>query len=274
MNGDPSCYDPTIYYSATSRVVAGTTSAATAVAAAAAGNGLASSTSNDITTLAPFAAAQPTDYTAVNYDLYRYNYYPPYAGQATSSSGFYPELTSFGAQRNIEFTPVGADVKDISIKQEKDDIHLGSTTITSDDGTMDVNDPGNPPRRSKLDRRKAATMRERRRLRKVNEAFEVVKQRTCPNPNQRLPKVEILRSAIEYINKLEDMLGAQGKMTKIMAQNQAMSIHPTGNTEYIFQGNTTAAAFPSTFDNNVSYQEDDLSSDDEPDSPLASGNTS
>lgn len=40
-----------------------------------------------------------------------------------------------------------------------------------------------------VDRRKAATMRERRRLRKVNEAFEVVKQRTCANPNQRLPKV-------------------------------------------------------------------------------------
>uniref|UniRef100_A0A0K0D4Z6 Myoblast determination protein 1 homolog n=1 Tax=Angiostrongylus cantonensis TaxID=6313 RepID=A0A0K0D4Z6_ANGCA len=40
-----------------------------------------------------------------------------------------------------------------------------------------------------VDRRKAATMRERRRLRKVNEAFEIVKQRTCPNPNQRLPKV-------------------------------------------------------------------------------------
>ncbi|PIO56311.1 hypothetical protein TELCIR_22290, partial [Teladorsagia circumcincta] len=39
-----------------------------------------------------------------------------------------------------------------------------------------------------MDRRKAATMRERRRLRKVNEAFEIVKQRTCPNPNQRLPK--------------------------------------------------------------------------------------
>lgn len=57
-----------------------------------------------------------------------------------------------------------------------------------------------------IDRRKAATMRERRRLRKVNEAFEVLKKRTCPNPNQRLPKVEILRNAIEYIESLEDML--------------------------------------------------------------------
>ncbi|CAH1799641.1 unnamed protein product [Owenia fusiformis] len=57
-----------------------------------------------------------------------------------------------------------------------------------------------------VDRRKAATQRERRRLRKVNEAFEVLKRRTCPNPNQRLPKVEILRNAIEYIENLEDLL--------------------------------------------------------------------
>ena len=50
-----------------------------------------------------------------------------------------------------------------------------------------------------VDRRKAATMRERRRLRRVNEAFEILKRRTCPNPNQRLPKIEILRHAIDYI---------------------------------------------------------------------------
>jgi len=52
----------------------------------------------------------------------------------------------------------------------------------------------------------AATMRERRRLRKVNEAFEALKRRTCPNPNQRMPKVEILRTTIEYIESLEEML--------------------------------------------------------------------
>ncbi|XP_066144909.1 myogenic-determination protein [Euwallacea fornicatus] len=57
-----------------------------------------------------------------------------------------------------------------------------------------------------IDRRKAATLRERRRLRKVNEAFEVLKRRTCNNPSQRLPKVEILRSAIEYIEYLEEIL--------------------------------------------------------------------
>ncbi|KAJ8958064.1 hypothetical protein NQ318_002076 [Aromia moschata] len=93
-----------------------------------------------------------------------------------------------------------------------------------------------------IDRRKAATLRERRRLRKdaaknqtrtirslsvehelafghpflsgtvdpfgdpVNEAFEMLKKRTCNNPGQRLPKVEILRSAIEYIEYLEEIL--------------------------------------------------------------------
>ncbi|KAJ8392275.1 hypothetical protein AAFF_G00076390 [Aldrovandia affinis] len=55
-------------------------------------------------------------------------------------------------------------------------------------------------------RRKAATLRERRRLRKINEAFEALKRKTVPNPSQKLPKVEILRSAIGYIEKLQDLL--------------------------------------------------------------------
>uniref|UniRef100_A0A1I8IH24 BHLH domain-containing protein n=1 Tax=Macrostomum lignano TaxID=282301 RepID=A0A1I8IH24_9PLAT len=62
-----------------------------------------------------------------------------------------------------------------------------------------------------VDRRKAATMRERRRLRKVNDAFEALKRRTSANPSQRMPKVEILRQAIEYIECLEDMLHRTGK---------------------------------------------------------------
>lgn len=56
------------------------------------------------------------------------------------------------------------------------------------------------------DRRKAATLRERRRLKKINEAFDALKKKTVANPNQRLPKVEILRSAINYIEKLQDLL--------------------------------------------------------------------
>ena len=67
------------------------------------------------------------------------------------------------------------------------------------------------------DRRKQATLRERRRLRKVNEAFETLKKRTCPNPSQRLPKVEILRNAIEYIENLESLLkqGTQKSSSKV-----------------------------------------------------------
>lgn len=59
------------------------------------------------------------------------------------------------------------------------------------------------------DRRKAATMRERRRLSKVNEAFETLKRCTSANPNQRLPKVEILRNAIRYIESLQALLRDQ-----------------------------------------------------------------
>ncbi|KFQ24827.1 Myogenin, partial [Merops nubicus] len=57
-----------------------------------------------------------------------------------------------------------------------------------------------------MDRRRAATLREKRRLKKVNEAFEALKRSTLLNPNQRLPKVEILRSAIQYIERLQSLL--------------------------------------------------------------------
>ncbi|OCT87566.1 myogenic factor 5-like [Xenopus laevis] len=62
---------------------------------------------------------------------------------------------------------------------------------------------------STMDRRKAATMRERRRLKKVNHAFETLKRCTSTNPNQRLPKVDILRNAIKYIESLQDLLREQ-----------------------------------------------------------------
>ncbi|XP_009632381.1 myogenin [Egretta garzetta] len=38
-----------------------------------------------------------------------------------------------------------------------------------------------------IDRRRAATLREKRRLKKVNEAFEALKRSTLLNPNQQLP---------------------------------------------------------------------------------------
>uniref|UniRef100_A0A3P8UWY5 Myogenic factor n=1 Tax=Cynoglossus semilaevis TaxID=244447 RepID=A0A3P8UWY5_CYNSE len=60
-----------------------------------------------------------------------------------------------------------------------------------------------------VDRRRAATMRERRRLKKVNNAFEALRRCTSANPSQRLPKVEILRNAIQYIESLQDLLREQ-----------------------------------------------------------------
>ncbi|XP_017306356.1 myogenin [Ictalurus punctatus] len=59
-----------------------------------------------------------------------------------------------------------------------------------------------------MDRRRAATLREKRRLKKVNEAFEALKRSTLSNPNQRLPKVEILRSAIQYIERLQALVSS------------------------------------------------------------------
>ncbi|KAL7080295.1 hypothetical protein ACQ4LE_000725 [Meloidogyne hapla] len=97
-----------------------------------------------------------------------------------------------------------------------------------------------------VERRRAATMRERRRLRKVNDAFEVVKARTCPNPHQRLPKVskvEILRGAIEYINMLEHLLQTHVKMDSIIAtalQHNPTEINGEDNTGGV--GEVQAAA--------------------------------
>jgi len=86
-----------------------------------------------------------------------------------------------------------------------------------------------------VDRRKAATMRERKRLHKVNDAFETLKRRTCPNPNQRLPKVEILRNAIDYIESLEELLhGSRGPMaTHGGNDDSAENGSTSGGSEYM-----------------------------------------
>lgn len=42
----------------------------------------------------------------------------------------------------------------------------------------------------------------------MNEAFEILRQQTTKTPNQRLPKVEILRNAICYIESLEMLLNS------------------------------------------------------------------
>ncbi|KAB5541880.1 hypothetical protein PHYPO_G00085030 [Pangasianodon hypophthalmus] len=95
------------------------------------------------------------------------------------------------------------------------------------------------------DRRKAATLRERRRLKKINEAFDALKRKTVPNPNQRLPKVEILRSAISYIEKLQDLLhnlDEQDRLSEDGVFNQNPREHNVTNVEYrwknTWQGNS------------------------------------
>lgn len=54
---------------------------------------------------------------------------------------------------------------------------------------------------------------------KVNEAFEQLKKRTCNNPGQRLPKVEILRGAIEYIEYLEEILQESKSCNKVSCKS-------------------------------------------------------
>lgn len=58
----------------------------------------------------------------------------------------------------------------------------------------------------------------------VNEAFEKLKQRTCTNPEQRLPKVEILRSAIDYIEQLEFLLHGSTSASSASSSASASSI--------------------------------------------------
>ncbi|RWS22120.1 myogenic factor 6-like protein, partial [Leptotrombidium deliense] len=69
------------------------------------------------------------------------------------------------------------------------------------------------------DKRRAATLRERRRLRKVNEAFEELKKKTLPKSTQKLSKVEILRNAIQYIESLERMLNEDDSNNTITGDN-------------------------------------------------------
>lgn len=97
-----------------------------------------------------------------------------------------------------------------------------------------------------VDRRKAATLRERRRLRKVNEAFEVLKRRTSNNPNQRLPKVEILRNAIEYIESLEALLQSNRSLVGQdhgSTENMSDATTPRCMTERLRQFSDSLAKF-------------------------------
>ncbi len=82
-----------------------------------------------------------------------------------------------------------------------------------------------------MDRRKAATMREKRRLKKVNEAFEALKRSTLMNPNQRLPKVEILRSAIQYIERLQALVSSLNQQEHEQGNIHYRAAAPQGVSE-------------------------------------------
>ncbi|XP_049617511.1 myogenic factor 6 isoform X1 [Syngnathus scovelli] len=73
------------------------------------------------------------------------------------------------------------------------------------------------------DRRKAATLRERRRLKKINEAFDALKKKTVANPNLRLPKVAILRSAIGYIERLQELLHGLDEQDRAAERDAAIA---------------------------------------------------
>lgn len=92
------------------------------------------------------------------------------------------------------------------------------------------------------DRRKAATMRERRRLSKVNEAFETLKRCTSSNPNQRLPKVEILRNAIRYIEGLQALLRDQDAAPPGAAAFYAPGPLPPGRGSEHYSGDSDASS--------------------------------
>ncbi|XP_053622126.1 myoblast determination protein 1 homolog [Plodia interpunctella] len=69
-----------------------------------------------------------------------------------------------------------------------------------------------------VDRRKAATLRERRRLRKVNAAFEELRIRARAGSG-RLPKLEILRAAIQHIERLQAALRAAAVLESETCKN-------------------------------------------------------
>lgn len=158
-------------------------------------------------------------------------------GEARSSSGSSEERRSVGLSspssssipppRGTKEEPEDEETSTIRQEEEEeedeDEDEVGSASTPREPSAQHVLAPGSQPhgpnrhcllwackackkKTVAVDRRKAATLRERRRLRKVNEAFEALKRRTCPNPNQRMPKVEILRNTIDYIESLEELL--------------------------------------------------------------------
>uniref|UniRef100_A0A3B5MM93 Myogenin n=1 Tax=Xiphophorus couchianus TaxID=32473 RepID=A0A3B5MM93_9TELE len=94
-----------------------------------------------------------------------------------------------------------------------------------------------------MDRRRAATLREKRRLKKVNEAFDALKRSTLMNPNQRLPKVEILRSAIQYIERLQALVSSLNQQDTETGQ-QGLHYRPTPTQPRCFADGTDCVLWP------------------------------
>ena len=104
-----------------------------------------------------------------------------------------------------------------SSPSEHDSFHLGSPSSTG----FDENDQENSPKSSKtcgsrkqnpvkrLHQRHAANMRERRRMRTINEAFEGLKCRVpSAKYDKKISKVDTLRLAIRYISHLSELVSS------------------------------------------------------------------
>ncbi|KAH9499200.1 Pancreas transcription factor 1 subunit alpha [Bulinus truncatus] len=74
----------------------------------------------------------------------------------------------------------------------------------------------------KNQQRKAANMRERRRMKSINDAFEHLRRRIPSNVNadRRLSKVDTLRLAIKYISYLSELVKTCGDMTDTSRQRK------------------------------------------------------
>ena len=96
------------------------------------------------------------------------------------------------------------------------------------------------------DRRRAATERERQRLRRVNDAFDALRARTChhvtchtvtrrPVRGHRLSKLDILRRTISYIEYLERLLNDAVHVTRYRNVPKTNTV-----SRYNFTGNSIA----------------------------------
>ncbi|KAJ7329865.1 hypothetical protein JRQ81_016039 [Phrynocephalus forsythii] len=126
------------------------------------------------------------------------------AGSSSSSSpSSSPSSASLGEPQRAE-APGGSDGEEEHVRAPRGHPQAGPCLLWACKACKKKSSTG--------DRRKAATLRERRRLKKVNQAFEALKRCTAAaggNPSQRLPKVEILRNAIRYIESLQELLREQ-----------------------------------------------------------------